>query len=142
MSATDEELRYMNGQGMDHVTYLLIFYRYSVIYLNGFVGFTFHLNSLAFVLYAFVIFLINLYSTSGQNAANLRSTIFNADPSNIEMITPGGRSKWYSRVPSVPHTRDGLRQSVLSTHVLGDDEEEEEITPRMEMINVAAGRRI
>jgi hypothetical protein len=38
--------------------------------------------------------------------------------------------------------RGGLRQSVIPTHVLGDDEEEDEITPRMEMINVATGRRI
>jgi hypothetical protein len=125
MSATDEQLQFVHRQGMDHVTYLLSFY------------------SLAFLLYAFVVFLVNLYSTSGQNAAINRSdTIFNADGSNIQMITPGGRSKWYSRVPSRPHMRGGLRQSVIPTHVLGDDEEEDEITPRMEMINVATGRRI
>lgn len=58
------------------------------------------------------------------------------------MITPGGRSKWYSRVPSGPHGPSGLGQNIISAHVLGDDEEEEEITPRMEMINVAAGRRV
>jgi len=124
MSATDEELRYGTDQGMDHVTYLLIFY------------------SLAFLLYAFVVFVINLYSTSGRNAAN-RVTIFNGDSSNIEMTSPGGRPKWYSRVPSGPLKRGGLRQSVISTHVLGDDDDDEEegITPRMEMLNVASGRR-
>lgn len=27
MSATDEETRYVNGTGMDHVTYILIMFR-------------------------------------------------------------------------------------------------------------------
>jgi hypothetical protein len=69
-------------------------------------------------------------------------TIFNADASNIEMVTPGGRSKWYSRVPtSRTRTRSGLA-STIPTHVLGDEDEEEEVTPRMEMMSVAAGRRV
>jgi hypothetical protein len=28
MSGTDEELRYVSGTGMDHVTYVLIMYRF------------------------------------------------------------------------------------------------------------------
>ncbi len=103
-----------------------------------------HLNlslSLAFLLYGFIVFLVNLYSTTGRNAVS--STIFNADASNIEMVTPGGRSKWYSRVPtSRTRTRSGLAESTVPTHVLGDEDEEEEVTPRMEMMNVAAGRRV
>lgn len=31
MSGTDEELQYVNGKGMDHVTYLLIMFRFAVL---------------------------------------------------------------------------------------------------------------
>ena len=29
MSATDEEIRFVHGQSMDHVTYILIMFRYA-----------------------------------------------------------------------------------------------------------------
>jgi hypothetical protein len=29
MSATDEETRYVNGTGMDHVTYILMMFRWA-----------------------------------------------------------------------------------------------------------------
>lgn len=80
--------------------------------------------------------------TSGRNAVTHNGdTIFNDDSSNIEMTAPGGRPKWYSRLPSRPHTRGGLNQSIISTHILGDDEDEE-VTPRREMINVVSGRKM
>ncbi|KAH9851837.1 hypothetical protein C2E23DRAFT_886061 [Lenzites betulinus] len=44
MSATDEELHFVNDQGMDHVT-------------------------VAFILYSLIVSLITLYATSGRNAA-------------------------------------------------------------------------
>jgi hypothetical protein len=141
MSATDEELRYATGQGMDHVTYILILYRYHVLSIVHSIHFSLKC-SLSFLLYGFVVFLINLYSTSGRNATNRRRvTIFDTDGSNMEMISPGG-SKWYSRVPSGPQNRGSHPNVISNTHVLGDDDEEEEIIPRMEMLNMTAGRRI
>ncbi|KAF8902359.1 hypothetical protein CPB84DRAFT_1907963 [Gymnopilus junonius] len=98
MSATDEELRYVHDNEMDHVTYILIVF------------------SLSFLIYAFIVFLVNLYTTTGRNAPSI--ILNKADDSNIEMVTPGGRSKWYSRVP--------LQGTVGPAHVLGDDEEDEE----------------
>lgn len=140
MSATDEELRYGTAQGMDHVTYLLIVYRYGLVCLNNHAldSLFIWICSLSFLLYGYVVFLINVYNTSGRNAANHNSATFNVDSSNMEMTSPGG--KWYSRVPSAPHNR-GVRQSTFPTHILGEDEDEDEITPRMEMTNVSAGRR-
>ncbi|KAJ7460808.1 hypothetical protein FB451DRAFT_1270391 [Mycena latifolia] len=75
MSATDEELKFVHDNEMDHVTYVLIMY------------------SIAFLLYTHIVFLIHLYSTTGRNApAKVDSNI-------IAMTTP--RSKWYSRVPNM-----------------------------------------
>ncbi|KAF8956933.1 hypothetical protein BDZ97DRAFT_141459 [Flammula alnicola] len=50
ISATDDELRYVNDNEMDHVTYILIVF------------------SLAFLLYTFIVVLVNMYSTTGRNA--------------------------------------------------------------------------
>lgn len=93
--------------------------------------------SLAFLVYAFILLLINLYLTTGLNASNTPSgtTINSVDDSNIEMITPGGNSKWYSRVPSGAAAARGAGSVRLEGnnqnlnagfHVLGDDEEDEE----------------
>ncbi|OBZ73721.1 Protein YTP1 [Grifola frondosa] len=87
MSATDEELQFVNGEGMDHVTYILIMF------------------SLAFILYTLIVSLINLYATSGRNAASATAE------GGIEM-TAG--SKWYARVPDADMD--------VETHVIGDDE--------------------
>ncbi|KAF4610575.1 hypothetical protein D9613_007093 [Agrocybe pediades] len=99
MSATDEELKYVHENDMDHVTYILIWF------------------SFAFLLYAFIVFLVNLYATSGRNAPSVK--VNRLDDSNIEMVTPGGRTKWYSRVP--------LRGNSEPTHVLGDEDEDEDM---------------
>jgi hypothetical protein len=96
MSATDEELEYAKDNGMNHVTYILIVF------------------SSAFLLYTFAVVLVNLYSSTGLNSSKTRPNIVGG--SNIEMITPGGRSKWYSRVP--------LRGT--PAHILGDDDDEDE----------------
>lgn len=50
MSATDEELRYIDTVGMDYVTYVLLLF------------------SVAFLIYAFLNLLIYLYLNSGRNA--------------------------------------------------------------------------
>ncbi|RXW24851.1 hypothetical protein EST38_g1006 [Candolleomyces aberdarensis] len=69
MSATDEELRYVHGKGMDHVTYILIMF------------------STAFLIYAFIVSLIHLYLTSGRNATLLAASP--ADGVEYEMTAPG-----------------------------------------------------
>ncbi|KAF8809521.1 hypothetical protein BYT27DRAFT_7187837 [Phlegmacium glaucopus] len=101
ISATDEELEYVHNNGMDHVTYILI-------------GFSF-----TFILYSFIVVLINTYATTGRNATS--KTIKVIDNSNIEMITPRGGTQWYSRVPS--------GNNGMQNYVLGDDEEDE-LAPR------------
>jgi len=139
MSATDEELEFVRANKMDHVTYILMFFRSVHVSFCPNKLLIHPAFSLAFLLYAFIVFLINLYATTGRNAAsNTAGTVFSE---NIEMTTPGGRLKWYSRVPSSRRTR-GLGPSAIPTHVLGDEDDDEEITPRMEMMNVGAGRRV
>ena len=64
--------------------------------------------SLAFLIYTLVVVLINLYSTSGRNAA---STV---KENAIELTTP--TSKWYAPVPVADEAEAG------PVHVLGDDD--------------------
>ncbi|KAH9926980.1 uncharacterized protein B0H18DRAFT_1004819 [Fomitopsis serialis] len=90
MSATDEELDFVHDEGMDHVTYVLI------------------MLSIAFILYTLIVVLINLYSTSGRNAAS--SVKENA----IELTTP--TSKWYAPVPGA----DEVETEPI--HVIGDED--------------------
>jgi len=94
MSATDEQLDYVHSNGMDHVTYVLISFSFS------------------FLLYAFIVFLINMYATTGRNAP-LKTKAINVS----ETITPGGGRQWYRQVPS--------RNIRMQDYVLGDDEEDE-----------------
>jgi len=103
MSATDEELNYAHDNGMDHVTYTLF-------------GFSF-----AFLLYSFIVVLINMYATTGRNAPSKTTKVI--DDSNIEMITPGVGTKWYGRVPLQDHR---MQNYVLED----DDDEEDELAPR------------
>jgi len=77
MSATDEEVEFVNAQGMDHVTYILIMF------------------SLAFLIYALVVSRIRLYATSGRNTSNGSSQ----DEGGIELAGVPA-SKWYAPVPS------------------------------------------
>ncbi|OJT03295.1 Protein YTP1 [Trametes pubescens] len=74
MSATDEELHFVNDNKMDHVTYILIMF------------------SIAFILYALIVSLISLYATSGRNAAPASS-----GDGAIELTQS---NKWYARVPA------------------------------------------
>ncbi|KAF8887343.1 hypothetical protein BD779DRAFT_1611563 [Infundibulicybe gibba] len=67
----NEELKFVHDNQMDHVTYILIMF------------------SLAFVLYAFIVFLIHLYSTTGRHAV--------ATPKKGDNIELTNRSAWYSR---------------------------------------------
>lgn len=96
----------MHGEGMDHVTYILIMFRYAP---SPPLGPSLTPHSLAFLIYTIIIVLINLYSTSGRNAAP--AVTENA----IELTTPS--AKWYARVPVADEAEAG------PVHVLGDDDE-------------------
>ncbi|KAF7289484.1 hypothetical protein HMN09_01342400 [Mycena chlorophos] len=99
MSATDEELDYVHDNEMDHVTYILIMFRWS--------------SSISFLIYTHIVFLIGLYPTTGRNAATKETR-----SNSIELTAP--RSKWYSRVPNAPATPVERPQ-----HVVGEDDEED-----------------
>jgi len=71
MSATDEELHYVNDTGIDHVTYALIMF------------------SLAFIIYALSIFLLSLITANGENPQNGQAVTSSA----------GIRNKYYHPVP-------------------------------------------
>ncbi|KAL4249938.1 Protein YTP1-like C-terminal domain-containing protein [Abortiporus biennis] len=93
MSATDQELRFVHDEGMDHVTYVLIMF------------------SMAFLIYMLIVGLIHLYTISGRNS-----------PSNggdaggsIELTSP---NKWYARVPDAEENNDNER-----THIIGEEED-------------------
>ena len=73
---------------------------------------------MAFLLYAFIVFLISLYSTSGRNAPGAAGSAIAIDERAIELVSPRGPAKWYARVPT--------QGAGSHTHVLDDDEEEEE----------------
>ncbi|KAA1470261.1 hypothetical protein DENSPDRAFT_774306 [Dentipellis sp. KUC8613] len=111
MSATDEELHFVNDNGMDHVTYILIMF------------------SIAFLLYTHILFLINLYSTSGRNAPDAASNV--KDVGAIELTTPTtSTGRWYSRLPNGHGRNDSLAAEptnplMNSAHVIGEEEEEE-----------------
>ncbi|KAI9570866.1 hypothetical protein HD554DRAFT_278206 [Boletus coccyginus] len=85
MSATDEELDAVHDIGMDHVTYVLGMY------------------SLAFLLYLFTLFLLNLYATSGRNAdtsTHTHDVVFSAPlDGEVELSSLRDASKWYAPVP-------------------------------------------
>ena len=62
-----------------------------------------------------------MYATTGRNASSKATQVI--DHSNIEMILPETRTKWYSRMPS--------RNNEMQNYVLGDDDyEEDELAPR------------
>ena len=111
MSATDEEIRFVHDQSMDHVTYILIMFRYALPpkFPVPLISRT-ALQSIAFLLYTLIVTLISLYTTSGRNAASASDQADGA----IELRTPT-TSKWYSRVPA--------GDVEPASHVIGDDED-------------------
>jgi len=70
MSATDEELHYVDNMGLDHVTYVLILF------------------SVAFIIYALTNLLLNWYSSAQSGATGADSQLPNGDG-----------NKYYHRVP-------------------------------------------
>ena len=77
-------------------------------------------NSLAFLLYSFILLLINLYTTTGRNASSKVTKAIGE--SNIELFTPGIGPTRYTRVPSGNHG--------MQSYALGDEDEEDELTPQ------------
>ena len=63
-----------------------------------------HRHSIAFIMYAFIMWLLYLYTTTGRNAETTHND-------NIEMT----RTKWYARVPNA---------EADTRHVIGEDDEE------------------
>jgi hypothetical protein len=72
-------------------------------------------SSLAFLIYALIVFLLRLYSTTGRNASPTSEGRENA--AGYEMAPS---NKWYARVPVAE------QGSSRPAHVLGDDDEEDE----------------
>lgn len=115
MSATDEELEATHDAGMDHVTYILIFFR-SVSSLPACSPSTWlpkHVlliprDSLAFIVYGLIVGLLHVYATSGRNAPNAAHTRTGA----IELEE---RAKWYAPVP---------RAERGGHHIIGDEDDE------------------
>ena len=108
MSATDEELHFVHDNGMDHVTYVLMMFRFVFWCQKILRGLGSSLPySISFILYTFILALIHLYSTSGRNASST------AVP-NIEMHPQGFSHKWYARVSSEPAS---------PSHVIGPDDD-------------------
>jgi hypothetical protein len=111
MSATDEELEFVHGAGMDHVTYILIFFRLGWrLYCVRCRLLTSPSISLAFIIYALIVALLKLYATSGRNAPGATNA---ARGGAIEL---SGQSKLYDyeRVPMTALNSE--------THVVGEDE--------------------
>ncbi|KAH7921198.1 hypothetical protein BV22DRAFT_1178571 [Leucogyrophana mollusca] len=101
MSATDEELDYVHDNGMDHVTYILIMF------------------SIAFILYALILGVIHIATTTGRAASSAPgSSIGNS----IELVSPT-TSKWYAPVPREDVQVGGSSERA---HVLGGDEDEDD----------------
>ncbi|PAV16923.1 integral membrane [Pyrrhoderma noxium] len=107
MSATDEEIQFIHSIDMDHVTYVLL------------------LLSLAFVLYTFVLVLINTWGTSGRHASSSSSAQNSPDSrgeGDIEL------NKWYQRVPAGVVDGEGEEDARLVSpqFVIGEEQEHEE----------------
>jgi hypothetical protein len=113
MAATDEELRYIHGAGMDHVTYILIFFRQVfVLFVMLHHMLTSLPRSLAFFIYALIIVLLNLYATTGRNA--LGATGASEATGAIELRETGPKYGEYERVP-MTSMRD-------EPHIIGDED--------------------
>ncbi|EJC98147.1 uncharacterized protein FOMMEDRAFT_130141 [Fomitiporia mediterranea MF3/22] len=98
MSATDEEIRFVADNEMDHVTYVLI------------------MISLAFTIYTFVLFLIHMWGTTGRHAVSSGTsgqggTASSSDGGEIEL------DKWYQRVPAAEADAEPISpQFVIGEH--------------------------
>ena len=114
---------------MDHVTYILIMFRYAPDFSIGFclfllpdcpINLPYLTHSIAFLLYAHVVFLITLYATSGRNAPEAAHMKQHDDSrGGIELAptrppAPRGGGAWYTRV-----------RSEEPVHVIGSDENDE-----------------
>jgi hypothetical protein len=73
--------------------------------------------SLAFVIYALMIWLLRLYQTSGRNAPSAPGGVKAGAP--IALAEAGGPATWYERVPMAPLGGDAAH------HVVGDDDDAE-----------------
>ena len=108
MSATDEELHFINDEGMDHVTYILLMFRCVQSMCQPVFTLTIRVVvSIAFVIYALIVSLINVWAHSGRNGSS-------SDSSNGIELTAA--SKWYAPVPAVDAEAEAAR------HIIGEDD--------------------
>ena len=114
MSAIDEELHAARDVGMDHVTYILIMFRSIALLRTIHSVLTYLLSSsLAFLIYTFVVVLINLWATSGRNASSTPGSSSETDRTSGEVE----EAKWYQRVPEGEQDAEVLN----SPFVIGED---------------------
>ena len=83
-----------------------------------------HIFSISFILYTHTLFLINLYATSGRNAPDTT-----ANAKDIELETPRGNGRWYSRTAHVERRRDlngepTSASALMQAHITGEDDDE------------------
>ncbi|TFK75059.1 hypothetical protein BDN72DRAFT_955393 [Pluteus cervinus] len=105
MSATDEELKFVHGKEMDHVTYTLIMF------------------SIAFFLYSFIVFLIHLYTTTGLNSPSRRKP---QPQSPVGSLASSTTLDVYEMAPTrSQNSRSNLNKGE-PTHVIGDEDDDEE----------------
>ncbi|TFY82125.1 hypothetical protein EWM64_g1890 [Hericium alpestre] len=111
MSATDEELRFVHDNGMDHVTYILIMF------------------SIAFLLYTHILFLIQLYATSGRHAPDAVSGA--KEEGGIELTTPTAATGGVVLTAATGLTGHGrgvgepAHPLMSAPHVIGEEDEED-----------------
>lgn len=113
-------------------------------------------DSMAFLIYAFVVFLIHLYSTSGRNANTspydgsngiaLPATAGMDVPMEYELASrdsaDGPANKWRtSPYARVPNAESGVRDDVDVVHVVGGDDDDEEDDDRQTLVASAGTRR-
>lgn len=129
MSATDEEIEAVHESGMDHVTYILIMFRYVYVlppsshrYIHRLIISLFICNSSAFTIYGLILLLLHLYATTGRHASSSSSSPPFSSGEEIELRDTSGdgsSTKWYARVPQTPLTGGGGG----GAHALGDDDD-------------------
>jgi hypothetical protein len=109
---------------------------------------------MAFLIYAFIVFSIHLYSTSGRNAnaSPYGSTNGIALPATAGVDIPAeyelasrdstdGPNKWRTPYARVPNAENGMGGNGEVLHVVGDEDFEEEDDDRQTLVASTGVRR-
>lgn len=110
-------------------------------------------HSSAFLIYAFIVFLLHLYSTSARNANSSPYTSNDiAPPGTAGVDVPieyelasrestDGPNKWRTPYARVPNAESGVRGNREVLHVVGDDDNEEDDEDRQTLVASTGARR-